>query len=325
MHSRAAGILLIATVVLFADYAFPQPLKALTDVRTTSSQLEASSQQRLATLAESLGPTARMPLAPTTNASAFSKYVGRGVVFWHIPKTGGSSFSTAMFDQAGVLSEHRRPFTIENEDDCNQAIHRALSNTTPKFWHIHHKDFSMAIALRRAGFKLVTILRHPVLRAISEYNYKKYFRKIDPGFELNSTSLVKMVKEDNLVRTLTSAHWWWSVSCDWSKCDSKYCEKLQNKQAYKKKDSDANLRNALTALTKNFEVVHCLEHDDKELIVGVEAKFGLSLPAFPQVNANEHTSTVTLSSAEIDELRRTSVDYQLYLEMCGEDKKSFPS
>ena len=78
--------------------------------------------------------------------------LGARVGFWHIPKTAGTSLSAAFFRALGV--NETRPFMIENEDDCAEAIDRIMDMPDNSFVHVHHKDFSFATALHRQGVKV---------------------------------------------------------------------------------------------------------------------------------------------------------------------------
>ena len=76
------------------------------------------------------------------------------VAFWHIPRTGGSSVAAGMFDAHEVPRALRPRRTIDSSEDCQLAVLRMLETREYPFFHLHHKDFTMAIALRRLGFKL---------------------------------------------------------------------------------------------------------------------------------------------------------------------------
>ena len=82
--------------------------------------------------------------------------LGARVAFWHIPKTAGTSLSAAYFRALGI--SETRPYMIENEDDCAEAIDRVMDMPEDSFVHVHHKDFSFATALHRKGVKVGLIM-----------------------------------------------------------------------------------------------------------------------------------------------------------------------
>ena len=151
------------------------------------------------------------------------------------------------------------------------------------------------------------------MRAVSEYNYKRYEREIDPGFVLTPENLVKMVSWDQLTHTLNGADWRWTTMCEWGNCRQKYCTDLMP-VSYDDIPHTKRLANAISALSDNVDVIHCLEHGDAEL---TEKMFGAGLLpdkfAMPWKNETPHFNATQISRSQLTFLQSSSLDYQLYL------------
>ena len=79
------------------------------------------------------------------------------VAFWHIPKTGGTSLASGFFRAHGIGLHETGPFKIFTEEPCLDAMARIIASPQDTFFHVHHKDFSFAIALHRKGVQVSPI------------------------------------------------------------------------------------------------------------------------------------------------------------------------
>ena len=158
------------------------------------------------------------------------------------------------------------------------------------------------------------------MRAVSEYNYKRYFRKVDPKFELTPDNLVKMVSWDQLTHTLNGASWWWTVMCKWDSCKDSYCQGLEPKP-FASIPASRRLSNAIKALQSTVDVIHCLEHGDSELLALLRQE-GVMPQGFalPHENANPHYNSTQITRAQLRFLQLSSIDYQLYVHFCGDSQ-----
>eukprot|EP00042_Codosiga_hollandica_P019812 m.62243 g.62243 ORF g.62243 m.62243 type:complete len:263 (-) comp49539_c0_seq1:79-867(-) len=221
------------------------------------------------------------------------------------------------FPSSSLLLLPFRYFQMHYQDDnCTRYLKRALQFTTPQFWDMSHKEISMALALHNAGFRLITILRHPIPREISNYNFIRYQLKKNLNDVLNETTLMEKILANPLVTALTRKRDFFN--CDWTNCGLKACQRIVRQSTYAGNSSEGMLQYSLNLLKTKFAFVHCLEHGDKKLIEGLRTKVGIGLPGFPTVNSIAHADTVVLSREQVAYLRQHSLDYRVYLEFCGE-------
>jgi hypothetical protein len=97
-------------------------------------------------------------------------------------QSGGSSVSRALFDAFNMSKTLRPLYTVNASRDCLDDL-RSIIELNPysgALIHLHHKDFSFALALKRLGMRVFTILRHPIRRAISAFYY---FSKVKTRFK----------------------------------------------------------------------------------------------------------------------------------------------
>ena len=84
-----------------------------------------------------------------------------------------------------------RAHNIENDEPCIAAVHRVIRDKLP-YTRIHHKDFNAAIAFKRLNYTTFTILRDPVQRVVSDYNYGKYVLGRILPYDLTADHLVSV-------------------------------------------------------------------------------------------------------------------------------------
>ena len=104
-----------------------------------------------------------------------------GIIYIHVPKCGGSSFGAALrlrylFSQSGITLDQGDP----HEGSCNQRLNDydardiELKNLTDKNTKLicGHVRYSRALHQSLGGeYSFVTLLRDPVQRFVSHYNY----------------------------------------------------------------------------------------------------------------------------------------------------------
>ena len=65
----------------------------------------------------------------------------------------------------------QKNFTLQNVDTCLQQAHRIV-NAGCRVIELHHWDVSAALLFRRFGYQIVTVIRHPLSRLQSSFNYE---------------------------------------------------------------------------------------------------------------------------------------------------------
>eukprot|EP00465_Bigelowiella_longifila_P009321 CAMPEP_0185260394 /NCGR_PEP_ID=MMETSP1359-20130426/8990_1 /TAXON_ID=552665 /ORGANISM="Bigelowiella longifila, Strain CCMP242" /LENGTH=476 /DNA_ID=CAMNT_0027846629 /DNA_START=57 /DNA_END=1487 /DNA_ORIENTATION=+ len=116
--------------------------------------------------------------------------------YWD-PNAKRNGFGTGMHS-CNIFS---RPQT-DSEAKCDGCVDDIL-RTGCHYVELHHWDMTLARQLKERGYKIVTMLRHPVHSLESSYNYEAFARNGQsgriPGYEADQSGFEKWMKDRQMV------------------------------------------------------------------------------------------------------------------------------
>ena len=218
--------------------------------------------------------------------------------------------------------------TIDSAEDCVDAVLRMLqfgSADAPLF-RIHHKDLSMAVALKRLGFNLFTLLRHPIRRAISAYYYHRNVTKrmANRPEHMPEAYLSSMLREENIIKTALGQTPVWSFTCSWDNCKYRFCEGLAPR------DNNAPLTAAdaektIKALDTLFDVVGCGDTGMDSMQTLIQKAYGWSTYTIGRLNVHNdtHAPGGVTTPTRMRELAKRTLEFRVFEHYCGAQEETW--